>query len=447
MVDSQLLRMLGSKDASERKQAITTLARSQDRTALPHLAKVYRSDPDPEIRELARKAGVYINKKSPKEAPPKAAPFYTGGSTADDPGSLTSDSSYSSGSAYGDTGYSYGTLDDDSMLGDEDLLADDLLDDREPTASQPVNAPRVSSGAEARARDLLEQAMSFHSRGEQQKVIKALTEAFKKNPKLATDNYALNAASSMTGLPRSQVAAALMDGSLLRATRKSSGPRSDDDPTWGDAAVDLGIYWFVNLGLFIVSVLILIALVQALLNNAPDISPQERDLIQQQIALSFGTQSIPLFLLQGVLQATGALIGLLVVYLVWHLVAQWMLGGDGTFTRLIRKATLLLAFYGPLVTAAVFGLLVIGGALLAAGGMTPQTYQSWVLLVTFGVSIGGLLLISQRIGAAYRFGVGRGCATMIISYILIFCLVTSIILIAVYSGAEFIQGLAEMQGF
>jgi hypothetical protein len=444
MVDSQLLRMLGSKDASERKQAITALARSQDRAALPHLAKVYRSDPDPEIRELARKAGVYINKKVPKETPPKAAPFYMGGGdAADDADDLTG----GSGSTYGDSRYTYGALDDDSMLGDEDLLADDLLDDREQAASKPVDAPRVSAGAEARARDLLEQAMSFHSRGEQQKVIKALTEAFKKNPKLANDNYALNAAGSMTGLPRSQVAAALMDGSLLRATRKSAGPRGDDDPTWGDAAVDLGIYWFVNLGLFIVSVLILIALVQALLNNASDISPQERDLIQQQIAVSFSTQSIPLFLLQGVLQATGGLIGLLVLYLVWHLVAQWMLGGDGTFTRLIRKATLLLAFYGPLVTAALFGLLVIGGALLAAGGMTPETYQSWVLLVTFGVSIGGLLLISQRIGAAYRFGVGRGCATMIISYILIFCLVTSVILIAAYSGAQFIQGLEGMQGF
>lgn len=443
MVDSQLLRMLGSKDAAERKQAITALARSQDRAALPHLAKVYRSDPDPEIRELARKAGVYINKKSPKETPPKAAPFYMGGDAADDADDLGG----GSGSTYGDTRYSYGTLDDDSMLGDEDLLADDLLGDSEPAASKPIDTTRVSAGAESRARNLLEQAMSFHSRGEQQKVIKALTEAFKKNPKLATDNYALNAAASMTGLPRSQVAAALMDGSLLRATRKSSGPRGDDDPTWGEAAVDLGIYWFVNLGLFIVSVLILIALVQALLNNVPDITPQERDLIQQQIAIAFSTQSIPLFLLQGVLQATGALIGLLVLYLVWHLVAQWMLGGDGTFTRLIRKATLLLAFYGPLVFVAVFGLLVIGGALLAAGGMTPQTYQSWVLLVTFGVSIGGLLLISQRIGAAYRFGVGRGCATMIVSYILIFCLATSIILIAAYSGAQFIQGLEGMQGF
>jgi hypothetical protein len=440
MVDSQLLRMLGSKDAAERKKAITALARSQDRAALPHLAKVFRSDPDAELRELARKAGVYINKKAaPPPSKPKTSPFYSGGTVPaddlDDGPGVSDEPVYSRR----DTGYTsipggYDSLDD----ADDDLLDDEAMAGGD-TGRKTADTTRVSPGAEARSRELLEMAMSFHTRGEQAKVIKALTEAFKKNPKLVNDNYALNAASSMTGLPRSQVGAALMDGSLLRAARKSAG--SSDDPTWGDAAVDLGIYWFVSLGLFIVGFMAMMAIFQALFNNLPDITPQDRALLQQQLTLAFGAQTIPLFLLQALLQATIALISLLVLYFVWHLVAQWMLGGDGTMPRLIRKATLLLAFYGPLSAVVLIGLFLVGSLLLSAGGMSFESYNSWLIIATLVVSIGGLLLISQRIGAAYRFGIGRGCATMIISYILMFCLVTSIVLIAAYSGVQVMEGL------
>ena len=56
----QLIRQLDDADPARRKQAVIALGKSRDASALKPLANVYRSDPEPEIRELARKAGVYI---------------------------------------------------------------------------------------------------------------------------------------------------------------------------------------------------------------------------------------------------------------------------------------------------------------------------------------------------------------------------------------------------
>jgi hypothetical protein len=53
---------LKSRDPTVRRQAIVRLGKSLDERALPLLAGVYRGDPDPELRELALKAGKHIRK-------------------------------------------------------------------------------------------------------------------------------------------------------------------------------------------------------------------------------------------------------------------------------------------------------------------------------------------------------------------------------------------------
>lgn len=56
----ETIRQLQDPDPSVRRDAIIALASSRNPAALRPLAAVYRSDPDPELRELAYKAGQYI---------------------------------------------------------------------------------------------------------------------------------------------------------------------------------------------------------------------------------------------------------------------------------------------------------------------------------------------------------------------------------------------------
>src|SRR5947209_3519053 len=54
------VQQLDSPDPAVRRNAIIALGKSADGRALNVLAKVYRTDPDPALRELALKAGQHI---------------------------------------------------------------------------------------------------------------------------------------------------------------------------------------------------------------------------------------------------------------------------------------------------------------------------------------------------------------------------------------------------
>jgi tetratricopeptide (TPR) repeat protein len=63
MVDPRIVQALEHADPNTRKKAVAALGKSNSAEALALLAKVYRNDPDPEVKELARKAGVYLKKQ------------------------------------------------------------------------------------------------------------------------------------------------------------------------------------------------------------------------------------------------------------------------------------------------------------------------------------------------------------------------------------------------
>lgn len=63
------LKQLKSRDIAERKQAIKELAKSGDADAIPHLKRVFEQDPEPEVREFAKKAAAYIRKNTPEPTP------------------------------------------------------------------------------------------------------------------------------------------------------------------------------------------------------------------------------------------------------------------------------------------------------------------------------------------------------------------------------------------
>ncbi len=98
MID-YLIQQLHNPDAAVRRRAIVKLGRSKDPVVLKALGQIVRSDPDPELRQLARKAGQYIRQQMqqqtrqqpkpedppPEPLPPPVAPFTVPISESDNP--------------------------------------------------------------------------------------------------------------------------------------------------------------------------------------------------------------------------------------------------------------------------------------------------------------------------------------------------------------------------
>jgi len=163
-VDAKLEQALQSADPNIRKKAIAAIGKSLDYDALPVLANVYKNDADAEVREMARKAGVYIRKNA----------------TPDDP------------------------FDD----GD-----DNVVDPRQVT---------VSTVAQQRAQAFVEQGMNFSVSGRNDKARQVLQKAFTLNPALMMDDYVRSLAGQVTGLPPDAAVQALGPGAEKVEVERSS---------------------------------------------------------------------------------------------------------------------------------------------------------------------------------------------------------------------------------
>ena len=65
--DPRIFQLLKSDDPEERKKGIKALARTGDREALRYLATIYKEDPEPDVRDLALKAGQHIKNMGTKD--------------------------------------------------------------------------------------------------------------------------------------------------------------------------------------------------------------------------------------------------------------------------------------------------------------------------------------------------------------------------------------------
>lgn len=179
---NDLLRQLQHPDPDQRRRAIVALGRGADPAALPALARVYRTDPDPALRELALKAGRYLRQQTagaPAESPTKrpaspAAPL---------PG-----------------------------------LAADSLPPKH--VEQPVSHRNVQ-----RAKQYASQAMDAYMAGDKARAAAHLRKALSINPNLTADKALVNLAGEVTGLPPREALAALQEGHLPRPEKGAPRPR------------------------------------------------------------------------------------------------------------------------------------------------------------------------------------------------------------------------------
>lgn len=369
MLDEQLLQQLNHPDAERRKQAITALAKTKDRAALRHLAAVFKSDADPDVRELARKAGLYIQKHN--------------AATAVVPAPV---------SVY-----------DSAVEADESEAAETYM-------PLPSKRKSVTDSDQRRAQSLVEQAADLHMRGEDGKAADLLNRAINLNPELMDNNYARGLAASITGLPADDAVHHLLVSAREKQEKGKRG-QSSGDATWGSALIDLLIYGVAVGGMTFLALLVALQLVIVPVRMMGNSYTGEDAVMFAEMSRMLMTAGPPTILLVSVVTAIFAVIALLIQYGAIHFAATRILEGRGSFTLLIRKLTLFLTFTYPISYAGSFvGLLVM---------IANPDLANLVSAATIVFTLGLMVFFSYRVGQVYEFGTFKGCGAIIISAILL----------------------------
>lgn len=367
------LEQLRSPDPEIRRQAIIAIGRQKDPAALGPLADIYRNDPDPGLRELAYKAGRYIRNS---------------GSETSEPVSPSSPS-------------------------------------REASYTPPSH--NVSPMAVERARGYFDHAVDAQVRGDDLRAIDLMGKALETNPDIRHDTMFVNMAMDLTGMGSSAAIATLADpGRRMELIQQRSGlvgaPRRSvdkyaprQDATWGGAIIDLSIYGLVNGAVVFASLMVagefIGMMIRTMMMNAPSgMSASDIGFLANFDGRQLG---LPLAGLYGLLYGFVTTIALVITQGAVHIVATSIMGGEGTLVGLIRKTTL---YY----TAAVAISLIVNLVVSVISSNTTQA-ESLVFLqgipsfITFGLTIWA----GKLTGDAYLFGTGRGCASILLGYLLI----------------------------
>lgn len=366
MLDGTVVQ-LDSADPAVRRAAIIALGRSKDPAALRPLAAVYRTDPDPALRELALQAGRYIRQHT--AAPPP---------TLEPPPA-----------------------------------------EAVPAAALPGAEDRaVSERDRERARNYVDTALSHHTAGQRGRAIEALGKALSLDPALAKEPFVRNLMITLTGRASNEALALLTDNRQRAALSAgidgkekpaSAPPRADDDATWPAVLLDLALYGVVYVLTAVAILVFSIPLIQDLFDSLlPVNSPGTVYLEEYVDDLLDATIAVYISLSGG--SATTSIVSLLVYAALIHLSATLFLGGNGPYVGLLGRIV-------PVFTLAT---LISAGTFIIFSLFGSADYFLAYSALSFPFALGVLYFIAVKVGEAYRFGTGNGCLAMILSWMIVF---------------------------
>ncbi|MBI9051207.1 MAG: hypothetical protein JEZ00_17420 [Anaerolineaceae bacterium] len=200
---------LKNSDPKVRSRAIVAMAESHDAEALKALKYLFEKDADPQVRELAKKAGAHLWKKLNAEQPqsPNSGLKATHNqATSAAPAQQQKVSQPSENEQTSPAQETVQSLHPDIPQGTP-TTAQPTPDHKQAETSQAAQlsaAIDVNSKKLETARIQLNRALSYLVKGDQASAMRSLQQACKLNPKLLTDQVAMNLASELTGLPASE---------------------------------------------------------------------------------------------------------------------------------------------------------------------------------------------------------------------------------------------------
>lgn len=363
-----LIQQLRNPDPTIRRNTIIGIGKRGDPRALKALKYVHQNDPDPQLRELAYKAGAHIAKRqtSQQQATPPPPP------PPQEP---------QSGFAW------HG-----------ELFEDDLKKKPEETARI-----EVSKQDEERAKVLLSRAMDYFMRGDRAKAAENLAKAVERNPNLRKDPMANGLVQDITGIKGGHA----FDAILNSGSRKSmfaADRQLKTQQKLAETADDLMTVLVYLAGYFVlitagVSIYLIIQFRYALENvdTTLDLNPYRYEDI-----------GIITLIVVGVIYAifnTFAMVGFGGAV---HIVARWVLIGSGTMLGFLKKQI-------PFVATAM----AISFAVVSIFALSPDptTGISLLFFNIFGILI-FLYLFAGLVARYYNLGTIGGCVATVLGIIL-----------------------------
>lgn len=410
MVDRKLTDQLDSPSPEKRKTAIQQLARTKDMEAIRYLEAVERLDADGTVRDLAKKAVAYIERQNAGAAPAApAAPVVT-----NSPIKPEKKSAYAAGSIMAE----YASRTPDPA---EEAPPEKLND-----APVMVNVPESRVKAAKTALEMAGRAAFDEQMG---RATKYLVEAFKLNPNLKHDAYAVGIAATATGLYKTDAVKAITDGSALELfdkkelTVKPPKPKNKNEEmeaeeeqvpaTWSTAIVDLLLYGLINAVIVIGSAFLFMNLVLTSVQNDPAIQAElaQNGMTAANVVGVLAQIAIPAALIYALIYGLIAILTLLVSSSFIHIASTMILGGAGTLANLIHRTALFLGIMTGLNVAAGFA-----GFFLPV--VSDDTLGTIIWAASMFVSIWTFIGYTNRVGKAYDMGSGKGCAAVFLSSIM-----------------------------
>ena len=393
MIENRVLEMLTDRNPETRKQGVKLLAQTKSMDALPHLATVYRNDVNPDVREMARKAGFYIRKQAGRSG----------------------SSSHSS----------WEKISEDAMVQTdiEDAIAFAKQGDSERAATKLAQAleydpnleshPKVIRIAEhltglkgqAAVRDVIDFAFgSSYASGN------LYEEPDNGNSSLFND-YDDGSASSF-------IASSKLDD-VQNKKKKNSRPQELSG--WSQVGIDLAIYALVSIG---GSIGIVILIVMRIINPIGDATGSGTSLL---VFRDYMQQGMMSYISSSITSALTYTVGLMFFGLLIHVASDMFLYGDGSYTRLMHKitpySTIVLVVNFAIMALLIFAIpnpvTYLEGSVISDDAYLSQAQDTiesllWIFAL---FNFGAFVYYGKVIGDAYRFGMYKGCLAMF----MIFC--------------------------
>jgi hypothetical protein len=424
-MDSQITLLLESARPQDRKKAIEMLAKLGDPEAFRILARVYKTDPDPDIRDLAVKAGKEIKRATSTQEVSRIPPQSSTQEVSRVPHQKITQER-SGLNAVPPPRFNYPQA------------------EKRVEEIQPVF---VSPGKQSQAQQQLQTALDLSRGGQKGKAIDHLIKAFKTNPNYRLESYPLNTAANITGLSKADFLEGLEDETRLHSlVRQAPQPekkknKSKNTPSWrtkdelGEATwttilIDLAIYFVVVNVVGLIMLFIAARMYQsaaAMMAQGCDRCSAE-EIVRLRDLLRSTKPILEFAPLQGIayslLYSLFALLPMAVYYSIMHSMVHMFLTTDGSFRGMLEYCArfnfVLAGIIGFLVTAA---LLMILRDLYDPHFLSmyrPGSWHSWqtVLNIAEVVFVVGGLWSLRRVVTFYRVGCFQvGCVILISSAI------------------------------
>ena len=420
MID-QMVRQLQDPDPERRRQAIIALGKSQNPAAMQPLAQIFRNDPEPDLRELARRAGMHIRQAM------------TAGAAG---GAKTQAAPAPSPQTHSTLDRVIDEIDDpdiDLVLGSRPKQGEPLPQPTfEPTPPPPPPAPSeppkpapvrgreyaVSREDIQRSKGYMESALSLNMRSDNGKAMKLLAQALQINPNLVNDGYFMSVAGSVTGLEGDGAVQMILDSGQRKGFERLAEQKKRQERiekhltevkkvTWASSVFEIILFFIITAVGPVLAELVLIESARAYFSSLPPELLNTRDV--QSVLSVLESYSLGTLVLSGVLSGVGGLISLLLQTAIVHSIATLLLGGHGTLRYMLE---LLLGFYNKWLPI-VFFLLYVTIAVALISAFSPVVLCLVLPLVLISLYVSGKT--SSKIAAAYDFGAGKGCMAYIVS--------------------------------